>query len=131
MTDALTQALIQAADGEPAWVATLLAAGANPNGMPLIMAIQCGEVGIVEQFIAAGVDVNAPFGHTTPLIHAISARYPDIVAVLIRAGANVHQVAPNGTRPIDAVGMPGRANATAAEHERLLHALSAAAHVKP
>jgi hypothetical protein len=81
----------------------------------------------VQQFIAAGVDVNAPFGHTTPLIRAISARYPDIVAVLIRAGADIHQVAPDGTRPIDAIGKPGRANATAAEQERLLHALSAAA----
>src|SRR5215216_6443711 len=110
--DTLTQALIQAADGEPSRVHDLLAAGANPNGMPLIMAIQCGERAIVQIMIATGADVNAPFSHTTPLIRAISSSYPDIVDVLIRAGADVNQAAPDRTMPLDAARTQGRTNAT-------------------
>jgi len=46
--DDVRAALTQAAAGEEAWARDLIAAGADPNGMPLIMAIQCGELAIVE-----------------------------------------------------------------------------------
>jgi len=121
--DTLTQALIQAADGEPSRVHDLLAAGANPNGMPLIMAIQCGERAIVQMMIAAGADVNAPFSHTTPLIRAISSSYPEIVDLLICAGANVNHVAPDGTMPLDAARAQDRTNATADEREQIIQLL--------
>jgi ankyrin repeat protein len=127
--DTLTQTLIQAADGDPSWVAELLAAGANPNGMPLIMAIQCGEPAIVQMMIVAGADVNAAFAHTTPLIRAISSSYPDIVDLLIRAGANVNQVAPDGTVPLYAARTQGRTTITADERNRIIELLiTAGAH---
>lgn len=127
--DTRTHALIQAADGEPSRVHDLLAAGANPNGMPLIMAIQCGEREIVQMMIAAGADVNAPFSQTTPLIRAISSSYPAIVDVLIQAGAHVNQVAPDGTRPINAARTQGRTNGTADERDQILQLLrNAGAH---
>lgn len=127
--DSLTQALIQAADGEPAWVQKLLAAGANPNGMPLIMAIQCGELVIVEMMLSAGADVNAPFSDTTPLIRAISSSYPEIVNLLICAGADVNQAAPDGILPLTSARTQGRANATPEERERIVRQLiNAGAH---
>ena len=89
--DDLRGALSQAADGEEAWARELLAAGADPNGMALIMAIQCGELEIVRLFIAAGADIDRDFARTTPLIRAMTAGYPAIVQALIDAGADVHK----------------------------------------
>jgi ankyrin repeat protein len=127
--ETLTQSLIQAADGEPSWVAELLAAGANPNGMPLMMAVQCGEPAIVQMMIAAGADVNAAFADTTPLIRAISSIYPDIVDILIRAGADVNQVAPDGTISLYAARTQGHTNVTADERNRIIKLLiNAGAH---
>ncbi len=89
--DDLRAALVQAADGEETWARELLAAGASPNGMPLIMAIQCGELEIVRLFIAAGADIDRDFARTTPLIRAVTAGYPAIVQALIDAGADVNK----------------------------------------
>jgi ankyrin repeat protein len=118
--DDLIGALIQAADGEPELVQALLEAGADPTGMPLIMAIQCGEREIVEMMIGAGADVNAPFSHTTPLNRAISSSYPSIVELLLRAGAQVNQAAPDGLFPLAVARRQGRINATAAEREQII-----------
>ena len=52
--ESLDMALVQAADGYPDRVKELIEAGANVNGMPLIMAIQCDEAEIVRLLIAAG-----------------------------------------------------------------------------
>ncbi len=124
MTDTtLTQALIQAADGDADAVRTLLTAGANPNGMPLIMAIQCDEAEIVQLMLAAGADMNAPFQHTTPLVRAITASYPDIVNLLLRAGANVNQAAPDGTIPLQAARTSGRSNITGQERDQIVQML--------
>ena len=57
----LNDALIQAADCDLESAKELLDAGANPNGMPLIMAIQCGAEDIVSLFIKAGVDLTNEF----------------------------------------------------------------------
>lgn len=102
--DDLRGALTQAADGEEAWARELLAAGADPNGMPLIMAIQCGELAIVELFIAAGADVDRPWAGTTPLLHAVRSAYPTIVKALVEAGADVQQRDARGHSALDAVG---------------------------
>ncbi len=105
--DDLRAALVQAADGEEAWARELLAAGADPTGMPLIMAIQCGELEIVRLFIAAGADVDRDFARTTPLIHAVTAGYPTIVQALIDAGADVNKPDEKGL-PLAQVGHGSR-----------------------
>ena len=104
----LTSALVQAADGYLAWVRELLAAGADPRGMPLIMAIQCDEPEIVAAMVEAGADPNRPYRDTTPLVHAIRGRHPDVVRVLIEAGADVTQAAPTGDTPWSALQASGR-----------------------
>ena len=83
----LNDALIQAADCDLESAKELLEAGANPNGMPLIMAIQCGAEDIVSLFIKAGVDLNSSYSDTTPLIRAVTAGYPNIVKLLVVNGA--------------------------------------------
>ncbi|WP_053910509.1 ankyrin repeat domain-containing protein [Pseudoalteromonas sp. SW0106-04] len=83
----LNDALIQAADCDLESAKELLEAGANPNGIPLIMAIQCGAEDIVSLFIKAGVDLNSSYSDTTPLIRAVTAGYPNIVKLLVVNGA--------------------------------------------
>ncbi|MCH1919013.1 ankyrin repeat domain-containing protein [Shewanella sp. A3A] len=84
----LDDALIQAADCDFDYAQELLSAGANPNGMPLIMAIQCGAVDIVSLFITSGAELNVHYRHTTPLIRAVTSCYPEIVRLLIENGAD-------------------------------------------
>lgn len=119
----LAKALVQAADGEPDVVEQLLAAGANPSGMPLLMAIQSGEATIIQMMIAAGVTINAPFADTTPLVRAITASFPDIVELLIHAGADVNQIAPDGTVPLIAAQTQGRTNVTDDVRQRIVRLL--------
>lgn len=116
-------ALSQAADGYPAWVLGLPAAGADPNGIPLIMAIQCDELEIVEAMIAAGADVNRPYQDTTPLVRAVEARCPDIVEALIRGGAGVNQRAPKGVTPLMAARLVGRRGVDPSDSERIVELL--------
>ena len=76
----LSAALVRAADGDPESVRELLAAGATPTGMPLLMAVQCDEPEIVGLLLAAGADPNhlLPSAGTTPLIRAVTAAYRGI-----------------------------------------------------
>ncbi|MEM0515814.1 ankyrin repeat domain-containing protein [Pseudoalteromonas sp. YIC-827] len=92
----LNDALIQAADCDFESAKKLLEAGANPNGMPLIMAIQCGAEDIVSLFIKAGVDLNSSYSDTTPLIRAVTAGYPNIVKLLVVNGAKPNLKDNNG-----------------------------------
>lgn len=55
--DELRIGLVLATDGYPDVVRQALAEGADPNGMPLIMAIQCDEPGIVRMLINGGAAV--------------------------------------------------------------------------
>ncbi len=105
--DNLRGALVQAADGEEALARELIAAGADPSGMPLIMAIQCGELEIVRLFIGAGADIDIDWARTTPLIRAITAGYPAIVRALIDAGADVNKPDEKGL-PLAQVGHGSR-----------------------
>jgi len=83
----LNDALIQAADCDLDSVNDLLADGADPNGMPLIMAIQCGAEDIVCLFIKNGANLNVHYEGTTPLIRAVTSGYPNIVKLLMLNGA--------------------------------------------
>jgi hypothetical protein len=83
----LNDALIQAADCDLDSVIALLSDGADPNGMPLIMAIQCGAEDIVCLFIKNGVNLNVHYEGTTPLIRAVTSGYPNIVKLLMLNGA--------------------------------------------
>lgn len=105
--DDLRGALVQAADGEEAWARELLAAGADPNGMPLIMAIQCGALEIVRLFIDAGADIDIDWARTTPLIRAVTASYPAIVQALLDAGADASKPDEKGL-PLAQVGNGSR-----------------------
>jgi ankyrin repeat protein len=122
----LQGALVQAADGEAKWVKELLAAGADPNGLPLIMAIQCDEPEIIHMMIAAGADVNLDFKGTTPLIRAIQCVSVEIVQILIESGADISRANVNGVTPIQVVKLENRKNTTEHERERIIHLLKAA-----
>ncbi|WP_016954317.1 ankyrin repeat domain-containing protein [Catenovulum agarivorans] len=92
----LDNALIQAADCDFDYAQELISVGANPNGMPLIMAIQCGAIDIVSLFITSGAELNVHYNETTPLIRAVTSGYPEIVQLLIENGANPEFTDANG-----------------------------------
>ena len=79
-----------------AMVETLLAAGANANAAlasglaPLMTAARTGSVEVVRALIAHGADVNAAVTDTrsTALMWAVSEPHPEIVRVLLAAGAD-------------------------------------------
>lgn len=119
----LNSALTQAADGDPEWVEGLLAAGADPNGMPIIMAIQCDETDIVRMMIAAGVDVNQDFADTTPLIRAVGGMKFEIVQVLIDAGADVNKKSKDGFTPLLAAKKRGMFYTTEPERQEMIKLL--------
>lgn len=120
-------ALVQAADGYPDSVKELIEAGANVNGMPLIMAIQCDEAEIVRLLIAAGSAINVVYRETTPLIRAVTSCRPQIVQILIEAGADVHLKDPQGRTPLQAfVEGPTRLNVSKAEKDKIMEILKSA-----
>ena len=118
------KALIQAADGEINWVKSLLSAGTDANGMPLMMAIQCNQPEIVQAMIDSGADVNFEFEGTTPLIRAISSSHPKMVEILISAGAAIHKKARNGDTPSQVAMRRNRIDATAEEREAIIQMLA-------
>jgi ankyrin repeat protein len=87
----------------------LLAAGAcdeQPAESPLIQAARAGSLDKIKQLLDAGADVNLP-GPTgdgwdaTPLQHAILARQPGAVRLLLDRGADPNRVAgPNAPAPL-------------------------------
>jgi uncharacterized protein len=85
----------------------LLDAGADPAlrdaaGEPLLFtAARDGSLEIAEDLLAAGVDVDltdAEFGQTALMV-AARERRPDVVRLLIDAGANVNRQTPAGESP--------------------------------
>lgn len=112
----LKSALVQAADGYSDWVKELLKDGADPNGMPLIMAIQSDEPKIVQMMIDAGAEVNVHFAGTTPLIHAIQGCHLEVIKVLINAGADVNLKDENSQSPL--ANARGRIRLNASKEER-------------
>jgi ankyrin repeat protein len=87
----------------------LLVAGAcdeQPVGSPLIQAARTGSLDMIRRVLDSGADVNLP-GPTgddwdaTPLQHAILARQPGAVRLLLDRGADPNRVAgPNAPAPL-------------------------------
>jgi ankyrin repeat protein len=87
----------------------LLVAGAcdeQPVGSPLIQAARTGSLDTIRRLLDSGADVNLP-GPTgddwdaTPLQHAILARQPGAVRLLLDRGADPNRVAgPNAPAPL-------------------------------
>jgi ankyrin repeat protein len=90
-------------------VAALFAAGAcdaPPPDAPLIQAARTGSLDAIERLLDAGADVNLP-GPTgddwdaTPLQHAILARQPGAVQLLLERGADPNRSAgPKSVAPL-------------------------------
>ena len=89
--------------------AALLAAGAcddQPHDSPLIQAARTGSLDTIKLLLDSGADVNlpAPTGDdwdATPLQHAILARQPGAVRLLLERGADPNRVAgPKTTAPL-------------------------------
>jgi ankyrin repeat protein len=80
--------------------ALLVIGGCNdqPPGSPLILAARAGELDTIERLLDAGADLNqhGPTGDdwdATPLQHAILARQPGAVRLLLERGADPNRVA--------------------------------------
>lgn len=93
----VTALALACANGNSTIVAKLLEAGADPNiaqrsgETPLMTCANTGAAEGVLALIEAGADVNAK-EHTddqTALMWAIAERHPEVVAALVRNGANV------------------------------------------
>ena len=96
----LNSSLIDAADGRPQDAFDLLHAGADPNGYPFIMAIQCPAPSIVKAMLAHGADPNAPYLDTTPLIRAVQRCHLEMVSLLLAAGADPNGRNSHGATPM-------------------------------
>lgn len=122
--ETLKHFLIQAIDeSDLEGVKELLSKGVDPNGMPMIMAIQSNEPEILKLLIDAGADVNQEFANTTLLVRATTSTHPEMAKVLIEAGANVNQKAQNGYTPLSGAKKSGRINATDQERTFLIKIL--------
>ena len=94
----VTPLWLASSNGNAAIVATLLHAGANPNlapmsgGTPLMLVSRHGDVASAKALIRSGADVNTreDANGQTALMWAVAERRPDVVSVLLEAGADVH-----------------------------------------
>ncbi len=122
--ETLKHFLIQAIDDRDLeGVKELLSKGVDPNGMPIIMAIQGNEPEILKLMIEAGAYVNQEYADTTLLVRATTSTHSEVAKVLIEAGANVNQRAQNGYTPLSGAKKSGRINATDQEREFLIKIL--------
>jgi cytohesin len=86
------------ADGQTALVRLLLDAKADPNAAlltgetPLMAAVDDGHVDVARALIERGADVNRQEarGGQTALMWAVANRSPELVALLLTHGANLH-----------------------------------------
>jgi len=71
----------------------------SPQASLLLDTAGRGDLGRVKQLVAAGVDVNVCSSNgRTPLIYAALRAQPDVVEVLLQAGADVDAQADDGSR---------------------------------
>jgi ankyrin repeat protein len=82
-------------------IAAVLLVGCGPS-MSIHDAARDGNIEVVKQHLAAGVDVNAKGGWLggTPLHLAAGKGHKEIVELLIAAGADVNAKADNGSTPL-------------------------------
>ncbi len=112
--DRLDGALIHTADfGEVGEAIELLRAGANPNGYPLIMAIQARHPRCGKAMLSYGADPNLPYRESargtdlvTPLNHTVAHRELTIVGPLLEGGADPNAMDSNGPSPLDVLTLP-------------------------
>ena len=94
----VTPLWIACENASAAIVERLLQSGASANATilsgetPLMTAARSGATGIVEQLLVAGADVNAAERgrRQTALMWAVAQQHPDVVAVLLEHGADLH-----------------------------------------
>ena len=100
-----TPLTIAAEKGDLEMVRTLLVQGAAPDApdrhglTPLVRASRLGNLDIVKALLAAGASAGRNDGYVngwTPMMHAIHKHQPEVVSLLIEAGADVNGRAPNG-----------------------------------
>lgn len=83
-------------------IKAMILAGGNPHFIPknwnysaLLWPVRRGQVDYVEAMIEAGVSVNHLYSdlgtEPTPIFHAMSSRNPDMLTLLIEAGANFEE----------------------------------------
>ena len=97
-----------AENASAAMVGALLAAGADANAAqtsgltPLMTAARTGSVAVVQALLGHGADVNATTAETrsTALMWAVSEPHPDVVRVLLDAGADPRASTYKGFTPL-------------------------------
>ena len=85
-------------------IAAVVLVGCGPPKAPDISiheAAEAGNIEVVKQHLAAGVDVNANDGSWTPLYHAASEGHKEIAELLIAKGADVNAKDENSLTPLD------------------------------
>lgn len=109
MTDPLSTAIMA---GNADLVTSLLQNGADGNARdatgatPLMLAAGSGNLPVVKVLLAAGVDVNAvddrAWGALMKAVYnaELDRGFPDVVQVLIEAGANIEAPIAYGVRPL-------------------------------
>jgi ankyrin repeat protein len=108
--------LIEAARrGDPGQLDRLLKRGVNPNAKPdltgntaLMWAIDRDDVVMVRRLLDAGADPDELAGYFTPLGRAALLGYDQIVALLLKHGANPDLKSKDGSTPLIAAAGMGR-----------------------
>lgn len=97
----LNEALVQACDCDINVVNALLENGADPSGVPMLMAIQFNATESILTFLQHGVDLNRVDFETTPLIEAVILGDEKIVHALLEHGAEPNFADLEGKTPAD------------------------------
>lgn len=103
-----SQPLEDAAAGDPARIAGLVAAGANPNMVnsqrltPLAIAARAGQVSSIRELVEAGADPNLQDDRNgwTPLLHAVHKHQLESIETLLALGADPDRGTRNGYTPL-------------------------------
>ena len=85
-------------DAKALWALLVELGLIDERAVALVAAAGAGNIAAVQESLNSGVSANAVDDHEcTPLYMAVSRQHPDIVRVLLKAGANIHK--PTGGDP--------------------------------